>query len=323
MLGDVMVIHQAVLSGAGEDSFAVSSQPQQAMLCVADGCGGLGSRRYELKQNHTGAYIASRLAVKTMEEWMAARGVLSADPGAAQIELQGVELALDTAFQGCALELSSEEGQGRIVGSMQRLLPTTLCTLMVNDNRGTFLWAGDSRGYTLDAHGLHQYTRDDVRSSADAFEGLLLDRPLSNLVSADRQVKLHATGFALPEKGLLLCASDGVYGTVSSPMALEMLLLDTLLKAYDGEGWQRKLERRLTARMQDDMTLLCCPCGFENFQEMQGYFLPRYEALKSEYIKPIQRQADHREAERTLWQRYRIGYDRTEGMEDERQDWRV
>lgn len=323
MLGEVVVIQQAVISGAGEDCYAVAGEPQQMMLCVADGCGGLGSKRYEQKNNATGAYIASRLAVKTMEEWLAARGALSGDAGAAQLELEGLQFQLDTAFQGCALELCSEEAPSRIVGSMQRVLPTTLCTLMINKDRCAFLWAGDSRGYTLDAHGLHQYTRDDVRGNPDAFEGLLLDRPLNNLISADRAVRLHGCGFAKPEKGLLLCATDGVYGAVSSPMALEMLLLDTLVHAFDADSWQRRLDRRLSSHMQDDITLLCCPSGFESFREMQRYFLPRYESLKNEYIKPIQRSAGDRDAERALWQRYRIGYDRTEGIADERQDWRV
>ena len=67
----------------------------------------------------------------------------------------------------------------------------------------SFIWAGDSRGYTLDAEGLHQYTRDDARGNPDAYEGLLLDRPLTNFVSADRGSHLSGCGLSLPEKGLL------------------------------------------------------------------------------------------------------------------------
>ena len=84
MLGDVVVIQQAVIPGQGEDSYAVVSNPEQVMLCVADGCGGLGSRRYEQRHNRTGAYIASRLAAKTVEDWLEAGGRFSADPLAAQ-----------------------------------------------------------------------------------------------------------------------------------------------------------------------------------------------------------------------------------------------
>lgn len=323
MLGEIVVVSQAVSPGNGEDSFAVSSYPGGNMLCVADGCGGLGSRRYE--ENHTGAYLASRLAVSAMEQWVAARPQVPADALEARFLLAELQQVMGLAFEERARRLCSDDTPSRIVGSMQRVLPTTLCALLADGEKGNglFIWAGDSRGYTLDAGGLHQYTRDDVRGSQDALEGLLQDRPLSNLISADREVLLRGRGFVLPEKGLLICASDGVYGALASPMELEMLLLDTLVHSLDAAGWQRKLERQLCARMQDDMTLLCCPCGFESFWEMQRYFRQRYDALKGEYIKPIRAQQHEREAVRALWQRYRIGYDRTEGTEDERQDWRV
>lgn len=323
MLSEVLVLHLAVVSDEGEDSFAVSATPERLMLCVADGCGGLGSRRYT--GGRTGAYLASRLAAGALTEWERPAPGIPADAGHAGIILHGLQLALDTAFRCYAQSMFQEEAPSRIVGSMQRMLPTTLCAMQadLNSGLGMFVWAGDSRGYTLDAAGLHQYTRDDVRGNPDAFEGLLNDRPLSNFISADRETHLHACGFSLPEKGLLLCATDGLYSIVSSPMELEMLLLDTLMRARDNDGWQRALEKRLAPRLQDDTTLLCRPIGFSSFKELQKYLKPRYEALKNEYIKPILSRQHDRAAARALWQRYRIGYDRTEGSEHGQQDWRV
>ena len=52
----------AVLPGSGEDSFCMRAVGEGALLCVADGCGGLGSRRYETLGDHTGAFAGSRLA---------------------------------------------------------------------------------------------------------------------------------------------------------------------------------------------------------------------------------------------------------------------
>lgn len=323
MLGEVLVIHQAVVSDEGEDSFAVSNSPDRLMLCVADGCGGLGSRRYN--GGRTGAYLASRLATGALTEWERPKPRIPVDAEHARFCLHGLQVAIDTTFRCYAQSMCQDETPSRIVGSMQRMLPTTLCMVQadIRTGQGVFIWAGDSRGYTLDGSGLHQYTQDDVRGDPDAFESLLKDRPLSNYICADKETALHARGFALPEKGLLLCATDGVYGIVSSPMELEMLLLDTLQRAWDQGSWQRALEKQLAPLLQDDTTLLCCPRGFGSFRELQRYFRPRWEELKREYIKPITARQHDRETVRALWQRYRIGYDRTEGMAHEQPDWRV
>ena len=45
-----------------EDCFALLDDSQSAFLCVADGCGGLGSRRYPELNNQTGASLAARRA---------------------------------------------------------------------------------------------------------------------------------------------------------------------------------------------------------------------------------------------------------------------
>ena len=51
----------AVLPGSGEDSFCMRGVGRGALLCVADGCGGLGSRRYDTLGDHTGAFAGARL----------------------------------------------------------------------------------------------------------------------------------------------------------------------------------------------------------------------------------------------------------------------
>ena len=319
---ETLIIHQAVVSGQGEDSFAVSKIGNRLLLCAADGCGGLGSKRYAC--GSTGARIASRTAAETIQGWERITDI-PPDGDAARFWLDELQFLLDNAFRQKAEEHCKEDSPSRIVGSMQRTLPTTVCAFSADNTSGcgAFFWAGDSRGYTLDAEGLHQYTRDDARGNPDAYEGLLLDRPLTNFVSADRGSHLSGCGLSLPEKGLLLCATDGVYHLASSPMELEMLLLDTLLHARSMAGWQKQLEKRLCPHLQDDTTLLCQPRGFSSFREMQQYFRPRCRLLKDEYIKPIQRRNHGQETVRSLWQRYRIGYDRTEGTAHERTNWRV
>lgn len=325
MLGEIMVIQLAVVPDQGEDSFAVSSLPGNAMFCVADGCGGLGSKRYDRLDHRTGAYLASRLAARAMLGWTQEQTIVPLYPQDGFYQLLDLQLDVEATFSSFARMHCNGEPAGRIVGSMQRTLPTTLCTLIADERNSacSFIWAGDSRGYTLDSSGLHQYTADDVRGNADALESLLLDRPLSNLICADQPPKLHMRRFPMPEKGLLICMTDGVYSAISSPMELEMLLLDTMQHAANQERWWRKLEKSLAAVMQDDMTMICSSCGFSNYDEMKTYFQPRYEQLKAEYITPVRRKRSTREVVRAYWQRYRTEYDRTEGAADDQQDWRI
>ncbi len=325
MLGEIMVVQSAVVPGKGEDSFAVSSLPENMMFCVADGCGGLGSRRYARLDNCTGAYLAARLAARTVLGWTEDLPRVPSLPQDGFYQLLDLQLELENVFGNFARDFCTGENLGRIVGSMQRTLPTTLCALMADERSRacSFIWAGDSRGYTLDARGLHQYTKDDVRGAQDAFDGLFLDRPLSNFICADKPPRLSMRRFAMPERGLLLCMTDGVYSVASSPMEMEMLLLDTMMHAADQQRWQRKLERTLQAAQQDDLTLICVSCGFSSYEEMKDYFAPRYERLKKEYITPARRKRTDREAVRAYWERYRGEYDRTEATAYDQQDWRI
>lgn len=323
MLSEVLVIHRAVVSDEGEDSFAISNLPNRLMLCVADGCGGLGSKRYT--DGRTGAYLASRLAVGAVNEWERPQPAIPTAAEQAQHSLHSLVVTIDNAFHNYAQSMCQEDKPSRIVGSMQKMLPTTVCALQAEplSRQAMFLWAGDSRGYTLDAAGLHQYTRDDLRGDPDAFESLLQDRPLSNCISADKPTLLHACGFLLPVKGLVFCATDGLYSIVSSPMELELLLLETMQHSWNIASWRYLLERQLLTRLQDDTTLLCYPCGFTNMREMKKFFRHRYKTLKREYINPIRSRQFNGETVRALWQRYRIGYDRTEGNGHGQSDWRV
>ena len=179
-----------------------------SLLCVADGCGGLGSRRYAELDGQTGAYAASRVAAQSVKRWAAACRRLPKTPAEGKEWQHSLQETLETDLNAFVQEHRLTEGSSRIVGSMQRLLPTTLCMALYDmGERACFLWAGDSRGYVLDEDGLHLYTRDDVKFRMDELERLRCDAPLSLCVSADRPVRLHLRSVTLPPKGLLICAT--------------------------------------------------------------------------------------------------------------------
>lgn len=304
-------INHAVLSDGGEDCFALRSDEQGAFWCVADGCGGLGSRRYESLGNHTGAFVASRLAVRIFSAWVQEQS--GCPSSAEETALAGNKLCamLEDRFQRFARQNCQQE-KSRITGSMQRTLPTTLCAAALSGDGACFWWAGDSRGYVLDTDGLHQYTKDDVRGTGDAFETLYRDMPLSNLLSADKTAVLHSRYIHLNKPCLIITATDGVYSCLPTPMEMEMLLLDTLRSARSMAEWQKRLQKQIALNAQDDATLVAAAHGFECFEQLKEQLLPRREKLQTGMITPVRRKKGNVDFARQKWLMYRETYDRTE-----------
>ena len=288
------VICVSVLPDKGEDSFALRTEGETAFLCVADGCGGMGSRRYEGLDGHTAAYAASRLATET----------------AAASTPEELAQNLDDNFHHFA-EKHCPQGGSRIVSTMQHRLPTTLCAAWVHDDQAHFCWAGDSRGYVLDEQGLHQCTRDHVRGNGDAFDNLYRDPPLSRFLTADRPTSLEAHAVRLSKPCMVLMVTDGVYASLPTPMEMKMLLLDTLRQAKSWESWEKKLRSTIAKIAQDDATLLALPMmdglSFEAFQQRM---LIRREALQKGFITQVRRRKTIEYA-RECWNRYQTDYDWT------------
>ena len=256
-----------------------------------------------------------------MKRWAAACRCLPKTPAEGKEWQHSLQETLETDLNAFVQEHRLTEGSSRIVGSMQRLLPTTLCMALADGGeRACFLWAGDSRGYVLDETGLHLYTRDDVKRPMDELERLRCDAPLSLCVSADRPVRLHLRSVTLPPKGLLICATDGVYGCVFSPMELEEIFLASLTGAQDAATWQRRLAAAIRRLAGDDATLCCLPFGFDHFDEMKRYFEPRLTALRQEHLNSLRQHSGDADALRESWKRYQPGYDRTEEVQYEK-DW--
>lgn len=311
VLLDVLKINHAVLPDAGEDSFALRSDEQGAFLCVTDGCGGLGSKRYANLENKTGAYLAARLAARAFDEWAQERRPALGTQEEAQILCREAERSLFDRLKGFADAHCSEE-KSRIVGSMQRRLPTTLCAATIERRDVCFFWAGDSRGYVMDEEGLRQYTRDHVRGETDAFETLYRDAPLSNLLSADKLGRIQQRSVHLDKPSLVITATDGIYSSLPTPMEVEMLLLDTLRLARSLPDWEKKLHKQAAANAQDDATLLIASVGFHSFDELKSVLLPRREALQKQFITPVRRHKGDQAYARAKWQQYRAQYDCTE-----------
>lgn len=319
-------VNVPVLPDGGEDSFVLHADEKDAFLCVADGCGGLGSRRYPLLGNQTGAAIASRLAVRCFERWAQERKPMPCIPEEGEALMTELQSDLNDLFRGFAQKHCAEDGS-RITGSMQRRLPTTLCAALMETGAAgwrecSFVWAGDSRAYMLDENGLHQCTQDHLRAETDPFETLYHDVPLAQYLSADRPVRLSMRRMRALLPCVILTVTDGAYSALASPMEFEMLLLDALKKAGSWTGWQKKLTSALKRLAQDDAVILLAPCGWKDFDDCRQRLSLRRETLKKQFVTPCRRRRGDVAFAREKWQEYRKNYDWTGGTH-ERMDWRI
>ncbi len=311
MLQEILRINHAVLPDAGEDSFALRSDEHGAFLCVTDGCGGLGSKRYAALDNHTGAYAAARLAARAFARWAEERCPVPVNGQEEQILCREAERELFDRLKAFA-DANCTDEKSRIVGSMQRRLPTTLCAATLWQDELCFWWAGDSRGYVMDETGLRQYTRDHVRGETDAFETLYRDAPLSNLLCADKLGRIQCRRVKLNRPGIVLVATDGVYSSLPTPMEVEMLLLDTLRLAKSFADWEKKLRKQIAANAQDDATLLMLAKGYDSFEQLKACLLPRREQIQKPFITPVRRKKGDLTYAREKWLIYKPAYDCTE-----------
>ena len=323
----VLVASEAV-KDAGEDSHTAATDRHGGLLCVADGCGGSGARRYAKLDGRSEAYIASRLATECAGLWVSGMDGQGLPANAAEAALAAA------ALKGCIqrrigtfhAEYRNDIAQRIVMRGLQHTLPTTLCAALI-DARTTqalscvFFWAGDSRGYVLTANGLRQCTADHVAGHTNAMENLYREARLNNLICADADFAIETYGLTVPKPCVVITATDGAFGYLPTPMEFELLLLNTLQAATTLDGWQRRLSGALTRLASDDCTLVMAPFGFADFAAMRALYQPRRAELQARFVTPVRRRRQSVDFARGLWEEYRKGYELSE--EVRHADWRL
>jgi serine/threonine protein phosphatase PrpC len=321
----------AKVAGEGEDADPIlRAGPDLGLLGVFDGMGGAGGRVYDTPDGrHTGAYIASRFARNVVERLMLEliKPEWNLDGPATAAELQRV---LASSLAARLAELKAPETTLR--SKLVKALPTTMTLAVLQRTDPTasryachLFWAGDSRAYVLDPEaGLHQLSRDDLRSGGDAMRNLTDDSVMSNCISADTEFHINHRQVELQAPFLLLCATDGCFAYVRSPMHFEQLLLSTLHDARDAAGWQKALQSAVAAITGDDSSLALLGLGtdFGGFKkllkdrtaEVERHYIDPLDELDSQVRRAEQELADLR-ARRTelggeLWGAYKHDYER-------------
>jgi hypothetical protein len=186
------------------------------------------------------------------------------------------------------------------------------------------LWAGDSRVYACTADGLHQLSVDDLRDPGDALANLQRDSVISNAISADTEFRINHRQVPLTAPFFLLCATDGCFGYLRSPMHFEEIVLRTLLAAGTEDDWSAALQAEISAVTGDDASMAVIAVGAD-LPALQQLLAPRLAEVTAQYTEPMDRLLDEvHAAEQAVaqlqlrrandvasrWNHYRDGYER-------------
>jgi serine/threonine protein phosphatase PrpC len=298
----------------GEDAYGYFFNENGGILATYDGCGGLGSKRYERYGFKTGAYIASRTVSQTVLEWFKDFSVKRGQINENTI-LQIKEEMFQEIVAGLAkINLEEPSGVSQLKkGDLVRELPTTLSTILFdtvqNPINAAFIWAGDSRGYILTAEGgLAQITTDDLTGNHDAFENLYADGRLSNVVAADGNYSLNHKILSITTPFIALTATDGCFGYFKTPMEFEYILLSALLNAESPLEWEQGIEESIRKVARDDFSLCFAAFGYEEFQVLKNSFYQRGNYLYENYISLLVNATE--EEMKQMWLEYKKDYNR-------------
>jgi serine/threonine protein phosphatase PrpC len=321
----------------GEDSDPILREgPDLGLAGVFDGMGGAGGTVYETDDGpRSGAYLASRIARDVVEEHLL--GALAPErplPG----EATAAELhdAVEAALQARLAELNAPTS--RLRSRLLRALPTTMAlgALQRSERDGGdwvchVLWAGDSRVYIGTADGLHQVSVDDLRDPGDAMANLQRDSVISNAISADTEFHINHRQVPVTAPFFLLCATDGCFGYLRSPMHFEEVVLRTLASASTEDGWSEALQAEISAVTGDDAAMAVIAVGAD-LPALQQLTAARLTEVADQFTAPMDRLLDEVHAAEqalaqlqlrrandtaTRWQRYRDGYERLLGPDAE------
>lgn len=294
----VSFCHEMIENG-GEDSFFSSIKEDKAIVAVFDGCGGLDSKIYQNFSFKTGAYMASRLLSGATKAWFDNVG----DPADIDEYKKLADRALGIAAQ------YADKRNVVIKGTMHKDFASTLCAAVVKPKKDKmhvdFAWAGDSRGYIFSPEGLVQMTRDDIRNE-DAMSNLRNDGVLANVAYHGGKYSVNKRSATVTYPAIVVCATDGCFGYMTTPMEFEYLLLKALSKSKNANDWKELILHDLKEISGDDCTMSLISLGFGDFAELKNAMEPRKKYMEETYINKIANLSYEQKV--SLWDEYKENY---------------
>ncbi len=307
-INNIFVSYGEMIEDNGEDWFVYSLSDKFCLLCVFDGCGGIGSRKYIEYDNKSGAFIASHVASEAVHNWFDKFCENTGDFSKNTIKSITTELKEEITVE--LKKYDSDVSKNGIKGALVRSFPTTvsliLFTVDCNDIYSAFVWAGDSRGYILTDRGLTQITTDDIEMQSDAFENLTSDSKLTNFITASGDYVLNSKIVKASLPSVFITATDGCFGYFSTPMEFEFVIVESLQRSKDADDWQRNINESIRLITGDDYTIGIAAVGYKSFKHLKNTLANRKKELYRKYISKLENTTiDEKNA---LWKEYKKYY---------------
>lgn len=299
----------------GEDApptLLIDEENGTGILGVYDGMGGAGAMPYTIgNRTFSGAYLASRLAMQVTEQTF-----VQYNPDLESFT-DKLETYLRTAF---ALKIAQlDQQRSKIKSKLIKRLPTTLAGVVFRIEVGEQMseniyhtesfWAGDSRVYVLTQKGLFQLSQDHLTENLDAWQNLQQDAPIANSINADTDFYLHRQKNTFTEPIVLITATDGTFGYLSTPIHFEYYLLATLHHPLvcNTDDWRNILEIALEMNTGDDMSMSLLTLGYaEDLQNLKIATIDRLIHLQKQYVHTLD--VASKDEKTTLWNAYKTQY---------------
>ena len=293
------------LKEKGEDAFAYCfDAPMLHGQAVFDGCGGSGSWKYAESKDATGAFVSSHQMAKAFIDWFK---TVDSDKCRKVQEMR-------TSFQEMAWHelnrLTNQCAPMRVSGSLVRSFPCTASVALMTETENCLsvvaLNCGDSRVYFLAPQtGLVQLTVDDAE--ADPMESLRDSVPMTDQLNGDKRFEVKAQHVALTYPCAIICATDGMFGYLRSPMDFEFLMLSELMQSDSFAQFEQGFQNKVSAVTGDDSTCIMSFYGWGTFENVKKKLKKRFEYL-SEVVHGLDVAMNtgylEHELER-VWQEYR------------------
>ena len=276
----VEIVHKP-LGEKGEDAFAYSFEKNTIHTqAVFDGCGGSGSWQYAEYKNATGAFVSAQSIAKAYMEWFnkAPAEVLNDSKKAGE--------SFQVMAQDVLFNLKKKCAPMKVSGSLVRAFPCTASVALMTCDENylslTTLNVGDSRVYFMAPQtGLVQLTVDDSEGDPDPMESLQDSAPLSDMLNADKPFIIKTRHLSLTYPCVVICATDGVFGFLRSPMDFEYLILNTVMNSSSFSQFENTLKEEIKRVTGDDSTCIMSFYGWNSFDNVKKRLAKRYESLSS------------------------------------------
>ena len=305
--------------GLGEDSNTLSIVKDDfCAVGVFDGMGGSGAAicKSEFGDDHTKAYVASRIILEAINNYIEnTKDVRSINSDGIRFTARG------------RLEQEKNTYPTKASGLRSKLVrdyPTTLAiTTALKNEDETYVvnsyWAGDSRNYLWTQEGFCQISKDDLDTELDPLENLRNDGILSNCICADREFCINNLTIEVPEKFVILSATDGCFNYFATPMHFQEVLLTGLRLSENEEEWADFCKEEFSAVTGDDVSISLLAIGFESFTDLKETFMSStvtgIEKIKSaqDEIKHLTSKLDSAKENlealiQSEWEVYKVSY---------------